>query len=84
MHDELDYDETVDLLINWQGEDAPPPMMRVTLEQAIRTVVEEWPASHKSSALISRDGPDLTSFDEILAIYNRDDFPRPPKADRVP
>ena len=65
MHDELDYDETVDLLINWQGEDAPPPMMRVTFEQAIRTVVEEWPASHKSSALISRDGPDLTSFDEI-------------------
>ena len=59
---ELDYDEAVHLLINWQGEDAPPPMPRVTFNRPSEPWSKQWPASRKSSALISRDGPDLTSF----------------------
>ena len=32
------------------------------------------------SVLIIRDGPDITSYDDVLTIYNREDFPRAPKA----
>ncbi len=76
---EFEYDETVDLLLNMAGAKAPLAIGRVSLAQAIQVVVNQWPPSSKGSVLITRDGPDLTSFNEVLAIYNRDDFPRPAK-----
>jgi hypothetical protein len=73
---EFDYDETVDLLLNMAGAKAPLAIERVSLAQAIQVVVDQWPPSSKGNVLITRDGPDLTSYDEVLAIYNRGDFPR--------
>ena len=73
---EFDYDETVALLLNMAGAKAPLAIERVSLAQAIQVVVDQWPPSSKGNVLITRDGPDLTSYDEVLAIYNRDDFPR--------
>jgi hypothetical protein len=75
---EFDYDETVDLLLNMEGAEAPVAMERLSLAKAIQVVIDQWPPLSKGSVLITRDGPDLTSYDEVLAIYNRDDFPRPP------
>jgi len=83
MQGEFDYDESVDVFLNVEG--ATPVAMRgVSLARAIQVVVDQWPPSGKASVLISRDGPDITSYDEVLAIYKRDDFPRPPKPNKVP
>jgi hypothetical protein len=56
--------------------------LRVSLSQAIQTIVEQWSPSEKGSVLISREGPDITSYEEVLAIYNREDFPGPRRAQR--
>ena len=86
MEGEFDYDETVDVLTNPEHKDAPPAMHRVSLSQAIQAIVEQWSSSQKRSVLISREGPDITSYDEVLAIYNRHDFPGPRRGqpDRAP
>ena len=63
---EFDYDETVDLLLNMEGAEAPVAMERVSLAQAIQVVVDQWPPSSKGSVLITRDGPDLTSSTRFL------------------
>ena len=80
MDGEFDYDETVDVLTNAEDKEAPPAMHRVSLSQAIQTIVERWSRSQKGSILISREGPDITSYDEVLAIYDREDFPGPRRA----
>jgi hypothetical protein len=83
MQGEFDYDESVDVFLNVEG--ATPVAMRgVSLARAIQEVVDQWPPSGKGSVLINRDGPDITSYDEVLAIYKRDDFPRAPKPNRAP
>jgi hypothetical protein len=82
MDGEFDYDETVDVLTNPEDKEAPPAMHRVSLSQAIQAIVEQWSPSQKGSVLISREGPDITSYEEALAIYNREDFPRPPRRDQ--
>ena len=63
---EFDYDETVDLLLNMEGAEAPVAMERVSLAQGIQVVVDQWPPSSKGSVLITRDGPDLTSSTRFL------------------
>jgi hypothetical protein len=83
MEGEFDYDESVDVFLNVEG--ATPVAMRgVSLARAIQVVVDQWPSSGEGSVLINRDGPDITSRDEVLAIYKRDDFPRAPKPNKAP
>ena len=83
MQGEFDYDESVDVFLNFEG--ATPVAMRgVSLARAIQVVVDQWPPSGEGSVLINRDGPDITSHGEALAIYKRDDFPRAPKPNKVP
>ena len=81
MQGEFDYDESVDVFLNVEG--ATPVVMRgVSFARAIQVVVDQWPPSGEGSVLINRDGPDITSHDEALAIYKRDDsrvFPNPTK-----
>ena len=78
MQGEFDYDESVDAFLNVEG--ATPVAMRgVSLARAIQVVIDQWSPSGEGSLLINRDGPDITSYDEVLAIYKRDDFPRAPK-----
>ena len=74
MKGEFDYDESVDVFLNVEG--ATPVAMRgVSLARAIQAVVDQWSPPQEGSVLINRDGSDITSYDEVLAIYNRDDFP---------
>jgi hypothetical protein len=83
MQGEFDYDETVDVFVSVEG--ATPVAMRgVSLTRAIQVVVEQCSPSGNGSVLINRDGPDITSYGEVLAIYKRDDFPRPPEPNRAP
>ena len=83
MQGEFDYDELVDVFLNVEG--ATPVAMRgVSVARAIQVVVDQWPPSGEGSVLINRDGPDITSHDEALAIYKRDNFPRAPKPDKAP
>jgi hypothetical protein len=83
MQGEFDYDESVDVFLNVEG--ATPVAMRgVSLARAIEEVVDQWPPSGNGVVLINRDGPDITSYDEVLAIYKRDDFPRAPKPNKAP
>ena len=77
MQGEFDYDETVDVLTNSEDEQAPPPMHRVSLSRAVQVIVEQWSRAQQGSVLISREGPDITSYEEVLAIYNQKDFPGP-------
>src|SRR3954451_17183882 len=86
MEGEFDYDETVDVLTKAGDKEAPPAMHRVSLSQAIQAIVEQWSPSQKGNVLISREGPDITSYEEVLAIYNREDFPGPSRGqpDRAP
>jgi hypothetical protein len=77
MQGEFDYDETVDVLTKSEDEQAPPPMHRVSLSQAVQVIVEQWSRAQQRNILISREGPDITSYEEVLAIYNREDFPGP-------
>ena len=81
---EFDYDETVDLILHREGEEAPLAINRVSLAQAVREVVDQWTPSQPGGVLIIRDGPDITSFDDVLTIYNREDFPRAPKGRAEP
>ena len=81
---EFDYDETVDLILHREGEEAPLAINRVSLAQAVQEVVDQWTPSQPGSVLIIRDGPDITSFDDVLTIYNREDFPRAPKGRAEP
>ena len=83
MKGEFDYDETVDVSLNIEGA-TPVSMRRVSLAQAIQVVVDQWSPPQQGSVLINRDGPDITSYDEVLAIYKRDDFPRAPKPNKAP
>jgi hypothetical protein len=83
MQGEFDYDESVDVFLNIEG--ATPVAMRgVSLARAIQVVVDQWSTSGEGSLLINRDGPDIKSYDEVLAIYQRDDFPRAPKPNKAP
>ena len=83
MQGEFDYDESVDVFLNVEG--ATPIAMRgVSLGRAIQEVVDQWPPSGDGDVLINRDGPDIKSYDEVLAIYQRDDFPRAPKPNKAP
>ena len=83
MKGEFDYDESVDVFLNVEG--ATPVAMRgVSLARAIQVVVDQWSPPQEGSVLINRDGPDITSYDEVLEIYNRDDFPRAPRPNRAP
>ena len=83
MQGEFDYDELVDVFLNIEG--ATPVAMRgVSLARAIQVVVDQWSTSGEGSLLINRDGPDIKSYDEVLAIYQRDDFPRAPKPNKAP
>jgi|tagenome__1003787_1003787.scaffolds.fasta_scaffold19710978_1 hypothetical protein len=77
MQGEFDYDETVDVLTNAEDKEAPPPMHRVSLSRAVQVIVEQWSRAQQGSVVISREGPDITSYAEVLAIYNREDFPGP-------
>ena len=82
MQGEFDYDESVDVFLNVEG--ATPVAMRgVSLARAIQVVVDQWSPSEEGSVLINRDGPDITSYDEVLTIYKRDDFPRAPKPNKA-
>jgi hypothetical protein len=76
---EFDYDETVDLVLHREGEEAPLAINRVSLAQAVQAVVDQWSPSQPGSVLIIRDGPDITSYDDVMNIYNREGFPRAPK-----
>jgi len=60
---EFDYDETVDLILHREGEEAPLAINRVSLAQAVQEVVDQWTPSQPGSVLIIRDGPDITSFE---------------------
>ena len=83
MKGEFDYDESADVFLNVEG--ATPVTMRgVSLARAIQVVVDQWLPPQQGSVLINRDGPDITSYDEVLAIYKRDDFPRAPKPTKAP
>src|SRR3954451_25248667 len=62
MQGELDYDETVDVLTNVEDKEAPPPMHRVSLSQAVQVIVEQWSRAQQGSVVISREGPDITSM----------------------
>ena len=83
MQGEFDYDESVDVFLHVEGA-APVAMRGVSLARAIQVVVDQWPPSGECSVLINRDGPDITSHDEVQAIYKRDDFPRAPKPNKAP
>src|SRR3954462_14544953 len=74
MQGEFDYDETVDVLTNTEDKEAPPPMPRVSLSRAVQVIVEQWSRAQQGSVVISREGPDITSYAEVLAIYNPEDF----------
>ena len=83
MQGEFDYDKSVDVFLNIEG--ATPVAMRgVSLARAIQVVVDQWSTSGEGSLLINRDGSDIKSYDEVLAIYQRDDFPRAPKPNKAP
>ena len=83
MQGEFDYDELVDVFLNVEG--ATPVAMRGgSLARAIQVVVDQWSTSGEGSLLINRDGPDIKSYDGVLAIYQRDDFPRAPKPHKAP
>ena len=75
-------DETVDLVLHREGEEAPLAMRSTgcRLRRLCKAVLDQWSLSQPGSVLIIRDGPEITSFDDILTIYNREDFPRAPKA----
>ena len=83
MQGEFDYDESVDVFLNVEGA-TPVGVRRVSLARAIQVVVDQWSTSGEGSLLINRDGPDLKSYDEVLAIYQRDDFPRAPMPHKAP
>jgi hypothetical protein len=69
MQGEFDYDESADVFLNVEG--ATPVAMRGgSLARAIQVVVDQWSTSGEGSLLINRDGPDIKSYDGVLAIYS--------------